>query len=305
MDNTSETLCSVLCKSLDVPIIGSALKPDENRTFAGYIMISVDSIDVRSLIKDEGELGKIAKIIERSKINQDRWYRLQAVISDPDYCHLNTVKILVYTCKSNRFNFTKHEYNINREDLEPFIEDIVNDKTLELWEQFQSSNDLEDILVCTHTLRDACCGQFGKTIYNHLKQVCHDTKIRIWQSSHMTGHRAAATMLILPQARYWGYLTPAISERIAKKEELKAEEINLHYRGFACLSTSEQYAERSVFIKYQYQTSENLKDILSIKKGDQYHTTVEFSKPELKPKTMTIKISKNLDVGQTKCSFLN
>ena len=63
--------------------------------------------------------------------------------------------------------------------------------------------DERPILVCTHGTRDHCCGLHGPAFTRALSQLAGP---RVWQSSHLGGHRYAATMVALPQGVHYGRL---------------------------------------------------------------------------------------------------
>lgn len=56
-------------------------------------------------------------------------------------------------------------------------------------------------LVCTHGTRDRCCAKWGMPVFEALRQRDAD---RVWQSSHLSGHRFAPTFLSLPDGLLWG-----------------------------------------------------------------------------------------------------
>ena len=58
-------------------------------------------------------------------------------------------------------------------------------------------------LVCTHGTRDRCCAKWGMPVFEALRQREADPG-RVWQSSHLGGHRFAATFLSLPDGLMWG-----------------------------------------------------------------------------------------------------
>ena len=60
-------------------------------------------------------------------------------------------------------------------------------------------------LVCTHGKRDRCCALRGMPIFHALQAAGAD----VWQTSHLGGHRFAATSLRLPDGYAFGYLTTA------------------------------------------------------------------------------------------------
>jgi len=75
-------------------------------------------------------------------------------------------------------------------ELEPLVRAAPAHPSLaELW------------LVCTHGTRDRCCAKWGMPVFEALRQ--RDPE-RVWQCSHLGGHRFAPTMLSLPDGLHWG-----------------------------------------------------------------------------------------------------
>jgi len=58
-------------------------------------------------------------------------------------------------------------------------------------------------LVCTHGKRDRCCALRGMPIFHALESVGTD----VWQTSHLGGHRFAATSVRFPDGYAFGHLT--------------------------------------------------------------------------------------------------
>jgi hypothetical protein len=56
-------------------------------------------------------------------------------------------------------------------------------------------------LVCTNGQRDQCCARFGLPAYNALKERVGE---RVWQATHLGGHRFAPNVLVLPNACLYG-----------------------------------------------------------------------------------------------------
>jgi len=56
-------------------------------------------------------------------------------------------------------------------------------------------------LVCTNGQRDLCCARFGLPTYNALRERLGD---RVWQATHLGGHRFAPNVLTLPDACLYG-----------------------------------------------------------------------------------------------------
>ena len=65
--------------------------------------------------------------------------------------------------------------------------------------------DLPMVLVCTHGRRDRCCARYGFPVFRHLHESLPQDMI--WQTSHIGGHRFAATLLLFPHAYCYGQLS--------------------------------------------------------------------------------------------------
>ena len=55
--------------------------------------------------------------------------------------------------------------------------------------------------VCTNGQRDLCCARFGLPLYNQLRERLGE---RVWQVTHLGGHRFAPNVLVLPQGVLYG-----------------------------------------------------------------------------------------------------
>lgn len=68
------------------------------------------------------------------------------------------------------------------------------------------------LLVCTHAKRDQCCAIRGLPI---AKALAGQQRVgRVFECSHLGGHRFAATALSLPSGAVYGRLTQAAAERV-------------------------------------------------------------------------------------------
>ncbi len=68
------------------------------------------------------------------------------------------------------------------------------------------------VLVCVHGRRDACCARFGVRFAAALSRhggVC------VLGTSHLGGHRFAATAIVLPRGEIFGWLEPKDAPRLA------------------------------------------------------------------------------------------
>jgi len=60
--------------------------------------------------------------------------------------------------------------------------------------------------VCTNGQRDLCCARFGLPLYHALRERFG---ARVWQTTHLGGHRFAPNVLVLPQSTLYGRVTEA------------------------------------------------------------------------------------------------
>ena len=58
------------------------------------------------------------------------------------------------------------------------------------------------VLICTHGKRDACCAACTRAFM----KVVSENRELVWESSHIGGHRFAATCVTLPTGHYYGRL---------------------------------------------------------------------------------------------------
>ncbi len=103
-----------------------------------------------------------------------------------------------------------------------------------------------EIFVCTHTERDPCCGHFGSSIYHALRTHYANEDRRVWQVSHVGGHRYCPNLIDLPDGRYWGRMELGTLENFIHRNGT-FEEISAQYRGWAAMSSVAQLVEKTAF----------------------------------------------------------
>lgn len=95
------------------------------------------------------------------------------------------------------------------------------------------------LLVCAHGRHDACCAHAGRPAADALARELGDA---IWETTHLGGHRFAATTVTLPEGTYHGALDPANGPAVGAAT-LRGEVVLRHYRGRAGLPGAAQSAE--------------------------------------------------------------
>jgi hypothetical protein len=94
-------------------------------------------------------------------------------------------------------------------------------------------------LVCTHGTHDKCCAKFGLPVYAALSARYPG---RVWEASHLGGHRFAANVICFPSGACYGRVTPdSALDLIA--HDARGELDLPHYRGRFSLAPPVQAAE--------------------------------------------------------------
>lgn len=65
------------------------------------------------------------------------------------------------------------------------------------------------LFVCTHSGRDACCAILGRALLGELNASMAMPAERIWECSHLGGHRFAPSVLALPSGAVYGRVDAA------------------------------------------------------------------------------------------------
>jgi len=109
-----------------------------------------------------------------------------------------------------------------------------------------------DILICTHGSRDRCCSRFGAPIFHHARKRVDELKLentRIWQASHIGGHRMAPTAIDFPSARYYGYLDKeSIEAVLTQSGDIQC--MKTIYRGWGLLPWAAQVLEQHLLLSH-------------------------------------------------------
>lgn len=98
------------------------------------------------------------------------------------------------------------------------------------------------LLVCTNAKRDRCCALTGRPLVAALAQEGR----RVWECSHSSGHRFAATAVLLPYGQILARLTPGLAGEVldaAERGRFAIGALNeTHDRGVSWLPPREQAA---------------------------------------------------------------
>jgi hypothetical protein len=95
-------------------------------------------------------------------------------------------------------------------------------------------------LVCTHGRRDACCARLGAPLYEALAHRVPPE--RLWQASHLGGHRFAPNLVVLPHGIQLGRIPLDRVEEVVEVVTTGRIPLDL-YRGRTLYSPMAQAAE--------------------------------------------------------------
>ncbi|PZO11176.1 MAG: sucrase ferredoxin [Leptolyngbya foveolarum] len=110
----------------------------------------------------------------------------------------------------------------------------------------------QDILICTHGVRDRCCARFGNPFFRAATQSVLQGElpnVRLWKVSHIGGHRFAPTAISLPDGRYYGRLTLSALQAIVTRRG-SIHQLCSVYRGWGLLPAPLQILERQLMLQH-------------------------------------------------------
>ena len=195
--------------------------------------------------------GIIKVVIELEKQKHDLSLRLMAIAPDKKYSEPDFIRLFYYLRPEEMFaKYEKHEYLVPSSQLISLVRAILLEpQKLEQFENNkQKTENIREILVCTHTHHDTACGRYGTPLYQKLKKNYASENLRIWHTSHFGGHRFAPTLIDFPSGRFWGHLKPELLDLLVY-EQGDPRQLEKCYRGWAGLEKFAQIAEREIWIR--------------------------------------------------------
>ena len=176
--------------------------------------------------------------------------RLQCVATDDEYTEAGHTTVMLFSRPEDQFSrYDKYEYQVPRESVAALVEALLgrNGGLDEFEDHRRDTSTVRDVLVCTHGSRDACCATLGYPVYQTLRRKLApemNGAMRVWQSSHLGGHRFAPNIMDLPEGRSW--VRPAEDDLDALLNRTRpAGEMTHLYRGWAGLHTPYEQDRRA------------------------------------------------------------
>lgn len=210
--------------------------------------------------------------------------RSTGIMPDSDYSVEGYTRILMLRRPEEPFSrFGKSEYLLPNDELVGFVEALTPGESGRFDAYLRPTSDVRDVLVCTHGANDACCGKFGYPVYERLRGVAGDGRdLRVWRTSHIGGHRFAATLMDLPEGRCWGHLDADSAERVLRRDAPPSD-MSSKYRGWAGLGSQlEQVVERAILSREGWCWTGYLKRsrLLNFVEDEQTEVRIEYYGPD-------------------------
>ncbi len=187
----------------------------------------------------------ISELMSQGKLNK---FRPLAIAPDKIYSQQGFTRVIYYQRPSQLFtNFEKKEYVLPLDKMNDLAINLITSSNLDEFEGYrQNSQNIREILVCTHGNVDIACSRFGYPIYEKLRKEYSNDNLRIWRCSHIGGHRFSPTLIDFPSGRFWGHLNLDILDTLIHHPE-DINKLRPYYRGWSGLSYLEQIFEAKLW----------------------------------------------------------
>jgi (2Fe-2S) ferredoxin len=113
----------------------------------------------------------------------------------------------------------------------------------------------DHVFVCVHANRDERCGVWGPPLYAALEREikAQNAIAHVHQTSHIGGHRFAATCIIYPQGVWYGNLRPDDAARVVDEHLNQEQLLPEFYRGRLGTTSVQQCAEAAAVAQLRRQ----------------------------------------------------
>lgn len=192
--------------------------------------------------------------------------------------------------QSPLYRYRRSEYLVPTDRATDAIRTMIEAESTSSLDEFRQEIDpgSRDLFICTHGAIDACCATYGYPIYRLLRHMADGAPmpLRVWRCSHFGGHQFAATMLDMPEGRYWGHMKAHDLGTLLTRNKPFADVRKL-YRGWAAVPTGEaQIAETAAFSEFGWEwtsfeiTAESLPEYVYDSPPKEATVTFHYRHPE-------------------------
>lgn len=237
--------CAEQSSKSGVDIIGSAPKHQV------YVAIECPPPWESSVLESKGIPDNLRSLGKEITSNYDSYQTRFLLIHNDQLKQENFTRVLIFRKPSGFATvYDKQEFHLATiQDVAPLVKQYLIGEPVD---PVPISPPTRDLLVCTHGSRDRCCSRFGNPIYQQARKLVTDLGLehtRIWQASHIGGHRMAPTAIDFPTARYYGYLD-ADSFRSVLTHSGNIQCMATIYRGWGLLPWAAQVLEKQLMLTH-------------------------------------------------------
>lgn len=128
-------------------------------------------------------------------------------------------------------------------------------------------------LVCVHGKRDRCCALLGMPLYRALSGLASE---RVYQTTHLGGHRFAATLVVLPQGVCYGRVDPGEAHALLEASRAHRLHDPARMRGRTLYGSEAQAAEIALRTRLSERGEDALR-LIDVAPFDEGTTRVRFA----------------------------
>lgn len=174
----------------------------------------------------------------------------------------NFTRVFLFQKNGDEFSdYQKYEFLFPNQKLEEamllLIAFITGENKHVLQWQIQDFKNTKELFVCVHGERDQCCGKYGFALFQEFETLINNrndkNNFRVWQSSHLGGHRFAPTFFEAPSMRWYGLFEAKKIESFLDRDNNSFKVTNC-YRGMSGIKNKyAQLVENFLFQKYSWE----------------------------------------------------
>jgi hypothetical protein len=236
--------CADLSRRSGEDLIGSA------PTYATYIFIECPQPWTANAWDSKAIPSNLKAFVEKVT-RSHRQIKFLLISADKPNPNSKARVIAFHRHSSPSTGYIRQEFRVNLEKVVPLIERyLANPEAIAL--QPSTERSIRDFFICTHGSHDKCCAHYGYPFFRQARTIALNLglrDVRVWQVSHIGGHRFAPTMIGFPDGRYYGALDGESFAAIAQRQG-DIHHIHTVYRGWGILPRNVQVLERELFRQY-------------------------------------------------------
>jgi hypothetical protein len=233
--------CSELAQAADTQLAGTAIhvemwllieyaRPWKPKALLDNDLEQEVSEHLNALVTEAESLGvklRLQFIKQGSSTDQaaPRLFLADGRLEEGRRSTANPVRLLAGSLKQFKVLLSLNAAQIIRFELPEIVAPQASDDSL--------------LLVCTNGQRDLCCAKFGLPLFEALRI---EYGSRVWQTTHIGGHRYAPNLLCLPSGIVYGFVDPAIGVDLVAGHDIGQIQFD-KIRGRSCYPPLLQAAE--------------------------------------------------------------